>query len=396
MKYRAKQMVIFLSLFSLILGALHFYLYQRTAYYLQLDFFAKTLCATILASLMVITIVAMPLSRALPGVFAKIISWIVYPWMGLGLLLITGFLIADLLWLSLNIIALNSSFILATQLQKNFGLTVLFFAVSAAIYAMWNGLRFIKTKNVEIRLKKLPAKLDGLRIVQITDIHIGPILGGDWLQRVVDRVNALEADIVAITGDLVDGSVAELGAHVLPLQNLRAKHGVFFVTGNHEYYSGADEWCDFLRNLNITVLRNDLVSLKINDETIDIAGVEDWSSRHFLGGYNLQKTVAARNINNALILLSHQPRTMHDSAKHQVDLQISGHTHAGQIWPFNYLVYLQQPVSHGLFQYSNSGNSADSANSNLQLYVNSGTGFWGPPMRLGTFAEITVLRLRSV
>lgn len=386
MSNRTKQIITFVSLFSLILGALHFYLYWRSVYYLQLDVLGKNFVAAALGFLMATTLLAIPLNHALPRFFAKMISWIIYPWMGLGLLLISGFLIADLLWFALNIISLNSSLIIPSQLQKNFGLAVVTIATASASYALWNGLHFIKTKHIDIKLKKLAPQLDGLRVVQISDIHIGPILGGDWLQKVVNRVNKLDADIIAITGDLVDGSVAELASHVAPLKNLKAKYGVFFVTGNHEYYSGADEWCEYLKSLNIDVLRNRLVSLKIGKGAIDVAGVDDWSSRHFLGGYDLQKALAARNQNNPLILLSHQPRTMHDSVKHKVDLQISGHTHAGQIWPFNYLVYLQQPVSHGLFFYPNS---------DLQLYVNSGTGFWGPPMRLGTFAEISCLRLRG-
>lgn len=385
MNHRTKQIITFLALFSLILGTLHFYLYQRSIYYLQLDVFGQNFLAYIFGFLMIVTLLAMPLSRLLPRSWASVISWIVYPWMGLGLLLITGFFFADLLWFTLNLISANSALSLSLSLQKNFGLAVFIIAGSCGAYALWNGLRFIKTNHVNIKLKKLPSELDGLRIAQITDIHIGPILAGKWLQHVVDRVNALNVDIIAITGDLVDGSVAELGHHVAPLANLKAKHGVFFVTGNHEYYSGVEEWCDYLESRNIKVLRNSYVSLKIGESAIDIAGVDDWSSRHFADGYNLPKALAKRDQTNPVILLSHQPITMHDAAKNNVDLQLSGHTHAGQIWPFNYFVYLQQPVSHGLFPYHNS---------DLQTYVSPGTGFWGPPMRLGTFAEITCIALR--
>ncbi len=387
MTNRTKQIITFLSVFSLILAMLHFYLYQRSIYYLQLEDLGRNILLCVFSSLMMITLLAMPLSRILPRFFASIISWIVYPWMGLGLMLITGFFLADLLWLALNFISLNSSIFLSPQLQKNFGLAVFIVAGSCGIYALWNGLNFIKTKLVKISLRKLSPELDGLKIAQITDIHIGPILDGKWLQRAVDRVNVLDADIIAITGDLVDGSVAELGAHVEPLKNLKAKHGVFFVTGNHEYYSGVQEWCDYLQSLNIKVLRNNYVSLKIGKSAIDLAGVDDWSSRHSANGYNLPQALVGRDQANPVILLSHQPITMHDSAKNSVDLQLSGHTHAGQIWPFNYFVHLQQPVSKGLFQYPNS---------DLQVYVNSGTGFWGPPMRLGTFAEITCITLHSL
>jgi hypothetical protein len=382
MNKRTKQIIIFLSLFSLILGMLHFYLYQRSVYYLQLDVFSRNILAYVFGSLMIVTLFAIPLSRVLPRFFVLLISWIVYPWMGLGLMLVTGFFFADLLWIALNLLAPISP---SSEFQKNFGLAVFIISGSSSAYALWNGLHSIKTKFVNISLKKLPAALDGLRIVQITDLHIGPILRGEWLQKVVNRVNILNADIIAITGDLVDGSVAELGSHVAPLSALKAKHGIFFVTGNHEYYSGVEEWCDYLQNMNIKLLRNSHVSLNIAGSAIDVAGVDDWSSRHFSGGHNLAQALAKRDQTKPIILLAHQPISMHEAAKNDVDLQLSGHTHGGQIWPFNYLVYLQQPVSRGLFQ---------DPNSKLQVYVSSGTGFWGPPMRLGTFSEITCITLR--
>jgi predicted MPP superfamily phosphohydrolase len=244
----------------------------------------------------------------------------------------------------------------------------------------------VRTRFVNIRLKKLSPALNGLKIVQLTDIHIGPMRDGKWLQKIVNRVNKLDADIIAITGDLVDGSVPELASHIAELTKLKAKYGVYFVTGNHEYYSGADEWCEHLQKIGIDVLRNKSVSLKINGDTINLAGVDDWSSRHFAKGHNISTALASCDKTKPIILLAHQPITMHEAAAAYADLQLSGHTHGGQIWPFKYLVYLQQPVSHGLFQYPNS---------NLQVYVNQGTGFWGPPMRLGTFAEISCLILEN-
>lgn len=382
MKARTKQITIFLGLVSIILGILHCYLYQRSVYYLQLNGGAQNFLAFTLASLMIVTLLAMPLMRMLPRFLSSLLSFIVYPWMGFGLLLITGFFITDFLWIGLNLILPNSA---SLELQRNLGLSVFIIAFGCGAYALWSGLFYIKTKLINITLKKLPQELDGLRIAQLTDIHIGPILNDKWLQHIVDRVNALDADIVAITGDLVDGSVAELGSHVAPLANLKAKYGVFFVTGNHEYYSGVEEWCEYLKSINIKVLRNEHVSIKIGNSVLDIAGVDDWSSRHFAGGHNLSKALAGRDQNNPVILLAHQPVSMHDAAKNNVDFQMSGHTHGGQIWPFNYLVYLQQPISRGLFAHPNS---------DLQVYVSSGTGFWGPPMRLGTYAEISCFSLR--
>ena len=378
---RKRHLITFLSIFALILGILHFYIYQRSVYYLQLDSTNQIYAAAILASLAILTLLALPLRHVLGRWFAAFTAWIIYPWMGCGLLLFSGFLIADFIWLLINSLATISP---SLTLQKNFGLAIFAITGTLAAYALWNGLHFVKTRFVKVGLKKLPTSLDGLRIVQITDVHIGQTLDGKWLQKIVDRINALNADIIAITGDLVDGSVLELQAQIAPLANLKAKYGVYFVTGNHEYYSGADQWCQHLQNIGITVLRNRHVSINIRENAIDIAGVDDWSSRHSAVGHDLNKAVKHRNIHNPLILLAHQPITMHEAALHNVDLQLSGHTHGGQIWPFNYFVYLQQPVLKGLSQHPNS---------DLQIYVSAGTGFWGPPMRFGTFAEITCIDL---
>ena len=250
-------------------------------------------------------------------------------------------------------------------------------------------MRPVSVKPLTVTLDRLPQSLDGLRIVQITDLHIGPMIGGDWLRQVVDKVNALKPDIIAITGDVVDGSVEELSRHTAPLADLTAPHGVYFITGNHEYYSGVEEWCAHFTTLGLRVLRNERVSITAGaqQDSFDLAGVDDWASHAFPGqGADLPKALAGRNADKALILLAHQPAAIYEAAEHGVDLQLSGHTHGGQIWPFTYLVYLQQPYVAGLHRHRDTA---------TQIYVSPGTGFWGPPMRLGTVAEITHITLRS-
>jgi hypothetical protein len=191
--------------------------------------------------------------------------------------------------------------------------------------------------------------------------------------------------MIVITGDLVDGSVEELAQHVAPLADLRSQYGTYFVTGNHEYYSGVDQWCAYLTNIGVHVLRNERVSItNSSDESFDLAGVDDWSSRRF-PAEDLDTALAGRDPDKTLILLAHQPAAAHVAAAQGVDLQLSGHTHGGQIWPFNYLVPLQQPYTQGLYRHGNT---------QTQVYVSAGTGFWGPPMRLGTSAEITLITLR--
>jgi predicted MPP superfamily phosphohydrolase len=213
-------------------------------------------------------------------------------------------------------------------------------------------------------------------------VHVGPTLGREFIEELVARTNAENPDIVAITGDLVDGSVEQLREHVAPLAKLRAKHGVYFVTGNHEYYSGVDEWIGELGRIGVKVLRNERVSLA---DGLDLAGVDDHSAKQMRDdhGPDLGRALAGRDTSRALVLLAHQPRAIHEAAKHGVDLQLSGHTHGGQIWPWNFMVRLQQPYVAGLVKHGDT-----------QLYVSSGTGYWGPPMRLGTTPEITKIVLR--
>src|SRR5262249_19688202 len=229
--------------------------------------------------------------------------------------------------------------------------------------------------------------MDGFTVAQITDCHVGSMLGREFLAEVVESINAMKPDLVAITGDLVDGGVDELAAAVAPLADLRAKHGVYFVTGNHEYYSGVEAWMAHLPSLGIRVLRNERVAIGEGEVSFDLAGIDDWNARGMAPGHgpDLRGVLAGRDPRRELVLLAHQPRAVIEAAALGVGLQLSGHTHGGQIWPWTYFVYLQQPFVAGL------GRERDT-----HIYVSRGTGFWGPPMRLLAPAEITKVVLRSV
>lgn len=241
-----------------------------------------------------------------------------------------------------------------------------------------------RIKRVTVPLAGLPAGLADFRIVQISDIHVGPTIKQRYLQAIVDRVNALNPDVVAITGDLVDGSVAELRAHVAPLAQLRARHGVFFVTGNHEYYSGVHGWVDELRRLGIRVLHNEHVVLAHGGARLVLAGVTDFSGHHFDAAHRSDPAAAVAGAPEGVprVLLAHQPRSATEAARAGFDLQISGHTHGGQFLPWRFFVPLQQPFTAGLHQLGR-----------LQIYVSRGTGYWGPPKRLGAPSEIAELLL---
>jgi predicted MPP superfamily phosphohydrolase len=217
-------------------------------------------------------------------------------------------------------------------------------------------------------------------------LHIGLEIRHAFVDDVVQKTNAMNPDMIVLTGDMVDGSVEHLREHAAPLAALKAKHGVYFVTGNHEYYSGADEWIAEFRRLGIRVLRNERVEIDVPGAGFDLAGIDDWSAHNFGAhhGADLKRALSERDDSRAVILLAHNPKAGEEAIEHGVDLQLSGHTHGGQIWPFNYAVRLTTPWVKGLYQ-----------EGNTQIYVSPGTGYWGPPMRLGTTAEITKVVLRS-
>jgi predicted MPP superfamily phosphohydrolase len=250
-----------------------------------------------------------------------------------------------------------------------------------------NARRTAAVVKVDVPIKGLPPALQGFTLAQISDIHVGPTIKHEYLRRIVDKVNALGADVVAITGDLVDGKVAELSAHTAPLADLKSRHGTFFVTGNHEYYSGAHAWVDELRRLGLTVLLNEHVVIRPpgNDgKPLVLAGVTDYSAGHFDPAHRSDPEAALRGapLDAVRVLLAHQPRSAAAAAKAGFDLQLSGHTHGGQFYPWNLFVRFQQPFTAGLHKLQN-----------LWVYTSRGTGYWGPPKRFGAPSEITALRL---
>jgi predicted MPP superfamily phosphohydrolase len=247
-----------------------------------------------------------------------------------------------------------------------------------------NARRVARVRDVEIPIASLPPALAGFTIAQITDVHVGPTIERDHVDAVVDAVNALDADLVAITGDLVDGSVPELSHHTAPLGRIVARHGVYFVTGNHEYYSGVQPWIAELRRLGIRVLLNEHVVVEHEGERVVVAGVTDVSAHHFVPAHRSdpQKAIARAPADAVKLLLAHQPRSAPAASSAGFDLQLSGHTHGGQFLPWNFFVRFQQPFTAGLARLGR-----------LWVYTSRGTGYWGPPKRLGAPSEITRLRL---
>jgi uncharacterized protein len=241
--------------------------------------------------------------------------------------------------------------------------------------------------HVDIPVRDLPLALHGFSIAQISDVHVGPTIKRGFVEQVVARVNGLKADLIAVTGDLVDGSVQQLSRHTAPLAGLAARHGAYFVTGNHEYYSGERAWTAEIRRLGLHVLKNEHVVLKHNGASLVLAGVTDLSAHHFDAAEHSDPAAALRGAPanaGAKILLAHQPNSAKSAADAGFDVQISGHTHGGQFWPWNLFVGLFQPFTGGLYRLKN-----------LWIYVSRGTGYWGPPNRFGVPSEITRIRLVS-
>lgn len=239
-----------------------------------------------------------------------------------------------------------------------------------------------RLRRIDIPLAKLHREADGLRIALVADIHLGPLRGRGHTRQIVDLINGLDADVVAVVGDLVDGSVDELGHAAEPLRELRSRHGAYFVTGNHEYYSGYREWVEEVARLGLRPLRNQRVELPGG---LDLAGVNDVTGGDYADAPDLGRALAGRDPSRPVVLFAHQPIQAHEAARHGVDLQLSGHTHGGQMVPFNLVVRLaQQPVVSGLGQVDG-----------MPVYVTNGAGFWGPPVRVGAPPDVTLVRLRA-
>jgi len=258
-------------------------------------------------------------------------------------------------------------------------------ALGVTFVGFVNARRVARVKRVDVPIEGLPEALHGYSIAQISDVHVGPTIKRPYLNAIVNRVNALEADAIAVTGDLVDGSVQRLALHTQPLARLSAPDGAFFVTGNHEYYSGAEEWIAELRRLGLTVLLNQHVVRRRGEAALMIAGVADYTAHHFNPAHRSDPQLAAAGAPDDLavkILLAHQPRSAPAAAEAGFDLQLSGHTHGGQFFPWNLFVPLQQPFVAGLHRVRR-----------LWVYTSRGTGYWGPPKRFGAPSEITLVRL---
>lgn len=385
------RVVLFLLFFTVFVGGTHLYLWQRMLRAPRLAPRTQKVGSIVIAVMGIAMPVSMFFVQILPRSVGSKLSFVVYTWMGFAALLVACLFAAELPRLLVVLATRLSTGKTIDEGRRTF-LSRLIAGAAALVTLGLSGagvaeaLGAVALKNVKIALRKFPKELSGMRIVQLTDVHIGPMIGREWLEGIVARVNQLDADLVVITGDLVDGSVEALRHHVAPLATLKSKRGVYFVTGNHEYYSGAASWIEHLETLGIRVLRNECVTIGEGAASFDLAGVDDHTGGQFIKGHgaDVPKALAGRDPNRECILLAHQPKEIIEAAKLGVGLQISGHTHGGQVFPATLLVRLQQPFTAGLDRLGDT-----------QIYVSCGTGYWGPPMRIAAPAEITLIEVSS-
>jgi len=356
-------------------GLIHLYVWWRLVHHAQLPRRAHRIL-TIAIVVMWLSIPLTTTSRLWWPAFASTVAWIPMPWMAFVGLTAVALLALELPRRAVRIDPSRRQF-----LARVTGGTAAFVAGGSVIGGMESARGEHDVVDVEVALPKLPEQLDGFTIVQLSDLHTGLTIDRAFVQRVVDRANALAPDLIALTGDLVDGPVDDLRGDVAPLADLRAKHGVFAITGNHEYYAGAEPWVREITRLGARYLRYDVVTIA---DGFDLAGVDDHSAPtkpSTLTAFG--QRLAARDASRPLVMLAHQPRQIHDGWG--ADLQLSGHTHGGQIWPWHYIVKWQQGgLLAGRYQIDKT-----------QLYVTRGCGYWGPPVRLLAPLEITRVILRA-
>jgi uncharacterized protein len=381
--------------FGLMIGAgavlVHVYLYLRLVRHLVRSRNGRLACAAVLVLFGLLLVFRGPLRDA-SGPFAAIYPVVVYGWMALAICMLVALLVGDLVRLiafvharvrptTPEVHAARREFLAHTVPRG-----VVMGGAALAGYGVFRAFTAPEITEIAVRIPKLPSALDGLSIVQLTDVHVGPLIGRRFIDALVAEANALRPDVTVITGDLVDGSVGELGGAVAGLAALRARFGTYFVTGNHDYYSGDVAWCRFLEELGLGVLRNRRVEIGDAGGSFDLIGVDDWSGgrRRNTKGYDLDAALADRDPDRAAVLLAHQPRNFEVAAARGIDLQISGHTHGGQLFPMTAFIGLAWPYSRGLYGHAES-----------HIYVSRGCGFWGPPARIGSPPEIVKLVLTT-
>lgn len=399
------NLLLFLCIFFVFSGLMAFYITRRLLEMTSVSRTSKLAVATAIVVILFISPMTIILRRyGINNQGIDILVWIGY--LGLGFLsfMFTFLVIRDVLCLPAVFSNLLKRIFSATThgnpdsaipenpSRRGFLVNSVNYGIMATAslttgYGILEAKRVPEVKEVQIAIPGLPEDFDGFRIVQVTDLHVSPTIRRPYVEKVVEIVNSLNADIFALTGDLVDGTISQLSHDVAPLENIQSAQGNFFVTGNHEYYFGVTDWMGQIQRLGFSILLNEFRVIHRGQGSLVLAGVTDYRGGNFLHTHRSDpiKAVSGAPAADVTILLAHQPKSIFDAARAGFDLQISGHTHGGQFFPWNLIVGLNQPFVSGLHKYKNT-----------HIYVSRGTGYWGPPVRVGAPSEITLIKLRPL
>ncbi|MCY3736184.1 MAG: metallophosphoesterase [Gemmatimonadaceae bacterium] len=370
----------FVLIFLALLGSVYAYSGWRLLPYLPSP--AHWAAASVLLLLLLLLPLLLFRLRSRPHLAwaADPLAWIAYLSMGFFTVCSTLLAVRDLGGLLLGLVHP-----IGTGLDARIDLATFVLALAVTGYGFYQARRTPAVHRVEIPIENLPTALAGLRIVQISDLHVGPTIKGAFVERIVARIRDLQPDLIVFTGDLADGAVEQLAPHTAALARLTAPLGLYFCTGNHEYYSDLERWTAQARRLGFDVLINEARQIEYRGTLIALAGATDFSAGELVPGHASDPAgaLAASDGADVRILLAHQPRSVEAAAAAGCHLQLSGHTHGGQFVPWKYAVLLQQPFIAGLHKVRDTW-----------IYVHRGTGYWGPPLRLGAPSEIALLTLR--
>ncbi len=400
MESQLNRFFIFIATFTTILSAGYIYIGLRLIQNLNLGAISQVVFWFVIAGFVLMT----PISYVLnlfykDSPFQTSLAYIAFASLGFFMILFSLIFFKDILGILMkpfSFISIPDDSKIKTTTEflfsrKEFfsrfgGISALAISVGLSSYGLYKARYGVTIQKVKIRKRHLHKNLENFRIVQLSDIHVGPTIKKEFIQELRDKVNQLKADLVVITGDLVDGRVDYLSEHVSPLKDIQSKHGIFFVTGNHEYYSGAFAWIKELDRLGIKTLTNNKITINHQNAKLNLGGIPDIAGAGVHPSHSPDISLAcdAKGETDFSILLCHRPNHIHEAAKFGFDLQLSGHTHGGQFFPGNYLIHFFQKFVQGLHKIENTW-----------LYVNRGTGYWGPPIRVGTSPEITLFELEG-